>query len=153
MKAALRFPMVQIALLIDHAKRAERQRATFEDLVNPATWKPGVEANEMGYVEETDIDPKKLPPSLLLVHDHGVYLMSGGVPMLEDPNRPGTATVTYAAGLDPNADYDDVRDAVGGDDFVERIPLSMIANALARKPNARELVILFSDESLELRAA
>lgn len=49
--------------------------------------------------------------------------------MLEDPKQPGTATVTYAAGLDPTADYDEVRHAVGGDDFVERIPLTMIAEA------------------------
>jgi hypothetical protein len=51
---------------------------------------------------------------LLWVKDSGTYLMSTGLPMLPFPEN-----VTYAAGLGPDADYDDLVGACGGDDFAE----------------------------------
>lgn len=68
-------------------------------------------------------------PALFLVHDHGVYLMSNGTPR---DLVPGSASercrVAYAKGCDPNVgEFDDwygtSRDLVGGDDFVETLPL------------------------------
>jgi hypothetical protein len=62
-----------------------------------------------------DIDPG---PGLELVKDSGIYLMSNDVTDLPTGvKRP----VVYAEGYTPDADYDKVRDAVGGDDFVEAL--------------------------------
>ncbi|MFC0030141.1 hypothetical protein ACFFMM_11485 [Micromonospora chaiyaphumensis] len=41
------------------------------------------------------------PSALVWVHDHGVYLMSSGLPRREDPNRPGSSPVVYAHGWYP----------------------------------------------------
>jgi hypothetical protein len=66
-------------------------------------------------------------PALLFVHDQGVYLMSNGIPHLlsEDGN---SHQVIYAEGCNPNVgEFDDwyltSRDLVGGDDFVEILPI------------------------------
>lgn len=56
-------------------------------------------------------------PALLIVKDHGFYIMSSGA-----TNNPGPV---YAQGCNPNtdADFADNTDAAGGDDFVESLPL------------------------------
>lgn len=72
-------------------------------------------------------------PSLLLVHDDGVYLMSSGVPGLSDPDREGRAKVVHAKGTNPTTDedhYETARALVGGDDFVEHLPLEAFDDAL-----------------------
>lgn len=83
----------------------------------------------MGY---EDIEPA---PGLLLVHDNGVYLMSNANPGDFIPEK-DRCYVSYAAGCNPDCDenfYEISRELVGGDDFVEFIPinenwLSMMAN-------------------------
>jgi len=88
--------------------------------------------------------PESAKPGLWLVHDQGVYLMSNGKPgwMVEktSPNGKGGTTsmnkVTYAEGCNPDTDndfYDTARYLVGGDDFGDYIPASMIRNALGGK--------------------
>jgi len=70
-------------------------------------------------------------PALLLVHDHGVYLMSAGLPSLPSEDKPGSSKVVYAKGCDPRSDdawYEEARDLVGGDDFAEALPLNMFEN-------------------------
>lgn len=72
----------------------------------------------MGY--ESDLKPS---PGLSLVHDDGVYLMSNGVPgdIQEYKDR---CHVVYAKDCNPELDeffYENSRNLVGGDDFVENI--------------------------------
>lgn len=68
-------------------------------------------------------------PALFLVHDHGVYLMSNGLPRdLVAGSGSERSRVAYAEGCDPTVgEFDDwystSRDLVGGDDFVETLPL------------------------------
>lgn len=67
-------------------------------------------------------------PALFLVHDHGVYLMSAGIPHLERPDKPESSKVVYAEGCNPDTQefndwWENSRELVGGDDFVEMIPL------------------------------
>jgi hypothetical protein len=67
-------------------------------------------------------------PALFLVHDQGVYLMSNGSPRDTEGGQDGRCRVAYAEGCDPNVgEFDDwygtSRDLVGGDDFVETLPL------------------------------
>lgn len=78
--------------------------------------------HEMGY--DTESEPS---PALLLVHDQGVYLMSNGIPR-DRPAEGETAHVVYAAGCDPNVGefddwYNQSRELVGGDDFIEVLSL------------------------------
>ena len=66
----------------------------------------------------------KTKADLLLVHDQGVYLMSGGKPPdLIEPDKP-SRYVAYAHGCNPSADgwWERSRALVGGDDFGEPIP-------------------------------
>ncbi|MGW3607805.1 DUF3085 domain-containing protein [Micromonospora sp. NPDC005161] len=69
-------------------------------------------------------DDLTCPGALVWVHDHGVYLMSSGLPRLEDPNRPDSSLVVYAHGWNPDLDGHR-RDAdLGGDDFAEHLHLT-----------------------------
>jgi len=63
-------------------------------------------------------------PGLLLVKDDGIYLMSTGIPGLGKKDGGEGSHVVYARGYGKDADYDRIRDAAGGDDFSERLPLS-----------------------------
>ena len=47
------------------------------------------------------------------IKDDGTYLMSNGIPMLKENH------VVYAKGYESGCDYDSLRSACGGDDFVE----------------------------------
>jgi hypothetical protein len=64
---------------------------------------------------------------LVLVHDQGVYLMSGGLPRDLDERYSGPAEksyVAYAQGCNPAVEgwWERSRALVGGDDFGEPIP-------------------------------
>lgn len=81
----------------------------------------------MLYFDRREFDPilrwaraHRAPVSL--VHDNGVYLMAETQPCQPDdrPGRPPCRSA-YAEGLGPD-DYNEAREAVGGDDFVARIP-------------------------------
>jgi hypothetical protein len=68
-------------------------------------------------------------PCLFFVHDNGVYLMSNGEPRdLLDPADPqSSAYVVYAEQCNPTIDddwWENSRDLVGGDDFVEALPIA-----------------------------
>ncbi|MEV0811207.1 DUF3085 domain-containing protein [Micromonospora sp. NPDC050200] len=64
------------------------------------------------------------PGALVWVHDHGTYLMSSGLPRLDDPHRPDSSLVVYAYGWNPDTDGHR-RDAdLGGDDFAEHLHLT-----------------------------
>lgn len=63
-------------------------------------------------------------PSILLVHDSGVYIMSNASPADLDGDR---SYVAYAEGCNPKTDvdyYQTARGLVGGDDFGEIIKLN-----------------------------
>lgn len=68
-------------------------------------------------------------PALHFVHDHGVYLMSNGLPRdLVAGSGSERCRIAYADGCDPTVDsfddwYGTSRDLVGGDDFVEELPI------------------------------
>ena len=77
------------------------------------------------FVEE---DEKREPePALHLVHDDGVYIMSNGLPMdIVREGKKARARVAYAESCDPRKDpgwWEESRALVGGNDFVELLPL------------------------------
>lgn len=66
-------------------------------------------------------------PGLLLVHDSGVYLMSNGNPILPRKDGGEGSEVVYAENCHPVNDKDCwemSRALVGGDDFVEVMPIT-----------------------------
>ncbi|MFG3302926.1 DUF3085 domain-containing protein [Micromonospora chersina] len=63
------------------------------------------------------------PGALVWVQDHGVYLMSSGLPRIEVPNRPGSSLVVYARGWHPDTDGRRCDPDLGGDDFAEHLHL------------------------------
>ena len=84
---------------------------------------------------------------VLLVKDEGIYLMNayaGGKP----PNELGT--VVFAESYDPNKDEDvweRSRQAVGGDDFGEFVPLPEIVLRAIVMRQLKKLIIDMNEES------
>jgi hypothetical protein len=73
--------------------------------------------------------PKIKSPGFLLVHDQGVYMMSNGQPRdlvgNDDAVEAGNSYVAYAAHCNPHVVenfWENSREFVGGDDFVEFLP-------------------------------
>ncbi len=87
-------------------------------------------------------------PSILLVHDSGVYIMSNASPAdLEGPR----SYVAYAEGCDPSKDYDyyqTSRSLVGGDDFGEVIKLD--ESTISNFESYEDLLVLVNDSNIEL---
>ena len=83
-----------------------------------------------------------------------IYLMSPGVhPEPASGDRAGRAPVAYASGFDPTRDegmavWDRARDAVGGDDFAEAVPLEWVDAALAAR--SPEFVLEFGADAIGL---
>jgi hypothetical protein len=95
--ARLIFLASDVRRVVEHSLNAPRQRKTWD--------KPVTE------------------PSVLLVHDQGVYLMSNGEP--RDILKGTTSFAAYAEGCHPEKNahwYDTARTLVGGDDFGECLP-------------------------------
>jgi len=113
-----RFKTSELKPLIEHAMAAAEFDMGYENMTDE-------ECAAAGLPPITNRTPRG--PALLFVHDQGVYLMSNGEPRLltEDGN---TNRVIYAEGCDPNVgEFDDwygmSRELVGGDDFVEILPI------------------------------
>jgi hypothetical protein len=91
-------------------------------------------------------------PALWLVHDQGVYLMSSGIPHLERPDKPEASKVVYAQDCNPDVDedwWDNARDLVGGDDFVEAIALDIVERVFKLNLDFK-LVIDLSDDKFTI---
>lgn len=82
---------------------------------------------------------------LLLVHDHGVYIMSTAQPV-------GQRTIVYAEGCHPENDpdwWETSRNLVGGDDFGE--PIGTAADTLHLLKHAkRGLQLLVTETELTI---
>lgn len=108
-----RFKTSELKPLIEHAKAAAEFDMGYENMTDE-------ECAQVGFPPITSRTPKG--PALLFVHDEGVYIMSNGMPRL-NPNN-----VAYAEGCNPKVgQFDDwysmSRELVGGDDFVEILPI------------------------------
>lgn len=82
-----------------------------------------LESKEWGTGYDKNATPQ---PGLYLVHDNGVYLMSNGNPGDWMPEK-DKCYVAYAESCNPDTDenfYENSRDLVGGDDFVEVIHIN-----------------------------
>lgn len=76
-------------------------------------------------------------PALHFVKDDGIYIMSSGIPVIAEQ-------VVYAEGYNPKVNEDcweASRDAVGGDDFVEVIPLTETLLRIINDPTAGKFFV------------
>ena len=95
-------------------------------------------------------EPLPLKEYLFLVHDSGVYLMSGAKEHLPNPTKPQASFVAYEFRChpsDPNC-WETSRALVGGDDFGEPIPLEAFEAALVRNP--RRIVVHLNTRTLRV---
>jgi hypothetical protein len=137
-KYPLLFEVKTLRTLLDHTRGASERRATFSQLVDGRyrldgrDWVQGRDSDET--LTEAYVDRRKIPPGLTLVGDHGVYLMSNGLPPLQDPSPEiSRSLVAYALGINPEQDsmwLDAKRAAFGGDDGTEPIDLESIEAAI-----------------------
>lgn len=138
MSGTMYFDGTDVARLMIHATDATVRLPTWgERLVEGARMK-GVEVDDVPIEEwdnlTHDAEDFIPPPALHFVHDQGLYVMSNGRPQLDmdDPQR-----VIYADGFDPEKNafedwWEGARNIVGGDDFVEPLPIDAHIEA-ARK--------------------
>ncbi len=102
-------------------------------------------------------EPLTIKEFLYLVHDQGVYLMSGADEVLPAEDGKTQSFVTYAEGCDPRKDedwYDQARYLVGGDDFGEPISLDFWEAALKGHDavNAKTLTVNFGKTKISIAA-
>ena len=91
---------------------------------------------------------------LWLVHDQGVYLMSPGIPHLEREDSHEAHKVVYAEGCSPKDDdfWEEARSLVGGDDFVEHIPIDTWDKMFSRKAPLVRIELVLTEKSLSVTA-
>lgn len=146
---ALVFAAQDVAVLVAITRKAKGFKCSMNDLVDPEMWLPGVKPDEHGFVTAAGVDPAKIGPKLWLVKDQGCYLMSNAADQSHTVG--GDLFVVYAAGLGKDCDHGTLRQAVGGDDFCEVIPLEDFETMLANNP--LEIVIELTSDKLELYSA
>lgn len=143
MSKELIFSLVALRPILDHARAAPGQSITYAHRMDATVWKKGATPVN-GVVSAEDVDAAKLTPALFLAKDHGVYLMSAGIPWQLAPDGGERSVVVYADGMHPDHDpdwYDTAHSAVGGDDFAETLPVAGIDAMLAQFPDATTLCI------------
>lgn len=129
--AILTFDLAQVKPLAEHAAAAAEHSPTFGQHFDRKFWKEGVgklSDEEIFARQGEHLDLSKIPAGLLLVKDHGIYLMSNGHPGLMRGDGEGHQ-VCYAAGHNPDINedwYDSASHAVGGSDFQEFIDLEWV---------------------------
>lgn len=145
----IRFPWAHVVPLIEHAERAPACSPSYNHLADPRYWRKGATANAHGFVDLEDIDTSTIEPYISLVKDQGCYLMSAGKPAWLVSQEPLRHHVVYAHGLGPDADYDALLDACGGDDFAESLLCSELrgcAGRLGRTPKVLCIELVPGDE-------
>ena len=113
-----RFKTSELKPLIEHAKAAAEFDMGYENMTDE-------ECIAAGLPPITNRTPRG--PALLFVHDQGVYLMSNGIPQLRTEDDKSNHVI-YAENCNPDiGEFDDwyltSRELVGGDDFVEILPI------------------------------
>lgn len=149
----LAFEIERLRPLWEHARAAPHREPTFPDRCMVAE-KLGLADDEYGSSLTQEQFDEHLEPSLWIVKDNGIYLMSNGLPRLMDPVKQRSPNglhemevcqVVYARGFDPRTDpgvWERSRDAVGGDDFGETLPADFVAKAFEAE-GAKHLRVRF----------
>jgi len=137
------FKIQEVKKLVDELKAAQAYSATTEDLFNPAMYPDGVprdehgrskqEAGELFWPSSNRIDQSKVKPVLMLVGDHGLYLITNAKAEGSPASR---GTVIYAAGCNPKLDddfYENKCELFGDNDGSIRLPMEWADWAIQNK--------------------
>ena len=152
------FKIQEVKKLVDELKSAQAYSATTEDLFNPAMYPDGVprdehgrsqqEAGELFWPSANRIDQSKVKPLLLLVGDHGLYLITNAKAEGSPASR---GTVIYAAGCNPKLDddfYENKCELFGDDDGSISLPMEWADWAIQSKKKTFRLKITRDSISL-----
>ena len=140
------FNMEQVAGLARHSRAAPARRMTMGQRAE-------IYGEERCAVAQPG-EERRAPPCLWLVKDEGIYLLSPGFhPDAEADGRTPRPPVAYASGFDPTRDdrmavWDRARDAVGGDDFADAVPVEWVDVALSA--GSPEFVLEFGPDAIGL---
>lgn len=140
----LTFNKPAVKALLTHALTSEHRTPAMEHLLDPQYLKhplpPGQE-----FAELKDIDQSKLPAGLLLVGDHGMYLLSNGS---NDDETTRHVEYAHEGNPDTNPDwYDTKLDTTGGDDSVDFLDAQLVRKWLT-STNKNTLTITFEGDSM-----
>lgn len=157
----LNFRWGDVAPLIRHAEQATSFSFTMPERIDAVCERYGVGENDAFDLMRDDevrdwLNRESGAPGLILVGDHGVYLMSAGLPRQIDPEGDGVVSVlAYAEGTNPQShdEWDDnKRFLYGGDDGADKLPLEAFVNyEKTNRPAAdHRLVIELSDTTIAI---
>ena len=150
MDAVLRFPKDEVLKLVAHALASPSQQPTYSQVVD------ALDLAE-GFPDSDDFEKAShlIAPSLHLVKDRGVYLMSAGLPHLPDPNRPDNpqwSLAIYAEGLSPSDEgwHEVANDILGGDDFSQALPARDVDRLASQSPDEDIFRINVQDDTFTI---
>lgn len=165
----LTFPIAHVRALVQASKEATHRRPSSDDMFNPSCWRDDMTEDRQRelltaivddnygslskWPTEEEIDPAKVPASVWLVGDEGVYLMSNA-PFAETKTAleaQGLKHVCYADQCNPDTmDPDVVRDSkiksFGPDDGVVTIDVAGLEPGL----NGEKLILEVTPEGIGL---
>lgn len=114
--SVLTFKIHDVKKLIEELDAASNFSPSVDDLFNPEMYSDGIVRDKNGRTEleaekhsgmfwpsENFIDQSKVKPALILVGDHGVYLITNAK---ADGSPSSRGTVAYAKGCNPGLDDD-----------------------------------------------
>ena len=156
----LHFRWGDVEPLVRHAEASSRFSLSMPEQIDLVSERYGVDdvgqIFDLMFTEDVDkwLDTQSGAAGLSLVGDHGVYLMSAGLPRQIDPNGDGvTSVIAYAAGTDPAKDedwYAAKRALFGGDDRSDKLPLEAFLDYARRyQPDSEhDLLIRLTADSI-----
>jgi len=129
-----KFDIEGVKKILEHSKKNPLFTPTFAQMFEASCRKDGKdfkETDEKRWPTADEVDETKVPAQFSFVKDDGIYIMAATKERL--PGEDTLNFVVYAEGYDPRKD-DDVwmrsREAVGGDDFGEGLPLEWLEMAV-----------------------
>lgn len=158
--SVLTFKIHDVKKLIEELDAASNFSPSTDDLFNPEMYSDGIVRDKNGRTEleaekhsgmfwpsENFIDQSKVKPALILVGDHGVYLITNAK---ADGSPSSRGTVAYAKGCNPGLDddfYENKCNLFGGGDCSVRIPSDWARWAIQ---NQKAFRIKLTTNSVEL---
>jgi hypothetical protein len=150
-----KFDIQGVKKILEHSKKNPVFVPTFSQCYEAKHRKDGRDVEFMcgEKVTSDDVDPTTLAPSFCLVKDDGAYLMANTKERLAGEKTHNF--VVYCEGCDPAKDeevWDFTRQAFGGDDFSEALPLEWLEMAVenAERCGIDLMILKVTEEGIEL---
>lgn len=110
------------------------------DSLDPSNHRNGIlRITEDGSPDIANVDTSKIQPSILLVKDYGIYLMSNGLPRLPDLVRETSSLVCFSEESNPHEMpfhvwYENAVDIMGEHDSSEIFPVEWFTSVVEKNP-------------------